>query len=161
MYFRVTFSIPSEKKRVYDALMEYKSKGGNVSGLIVWLLDNYFFGNLSHDTISKEIVKISELESKYEKLIQDSQKYLEELRELKKQFEKKQEIHEAENDARLITLLKDTGFDDMEYLKQKHSNKQIVELATPRLRTFAHERKISLDKAWQLFYRAFPELEEG
>ncbi|RLI84560.1 hypothetical protein DRP07_00635 [Archaeoglobales archaeon] len=163
----VTFSIPDKDKDVRIALEEFKAKGGNISGLIVSLLKNYFYGNHNQEVVTKEILKIKELEEKYKKLIEEIEKSKKELEELKTKFEKEAEAQQIQEDLDLIRLLREKWFEDLlekgsslNHLLITKKYDELVDKIESRLSAFAAENKLSLPEAKRLFKKAFPELKE-
>lgn len=156
---------------VYQAIMQFKAKGGNVSGLINNLLKSYFFGNLDSNQAIKEIVRIIELEKKFEEFEEFLKSAKEELKELKSKLQEKIEIKKAEEEIPLIRELRYSVFADIEDFESFESRlirygRNPRDAIKARLQAWAAEKQIPYPEAVRLFCKAFPEfkvfeVEEG
>ncbi|AEA46680.1 hypothetical protein [Archaeoglobus veneficus] len=150
---------------VLSALKEFKNNGGNVSRLVNSLLRNYFFGNNDDKVITKEILKIRELERKVKQAYEIINSIQPELEELRKKFEQEQEAKEIEQNLSLIRLLELEVFDDLKDFEAfertaRRTGFKPKDLIEQRLSAFAAQNKLSLQEAWQLFFKVFPDLKE-
>jgi|Deesub1362B_J571_1020462.scaffolds.fasta_scaffold00763_12 predicted CopG family antitoxin len=145
---------------VYHALKEYKKKDDrNISNLVNRLLKAFFFGNHNHQNgLSKEILRIIELERQHQELQKIAQESLKELEELKKTVHEKQEIKELENQTELIRKM-EVWFENIEIIDKitGEPNKDLIER---NLELFAQKHQISLKEAEELFFKVFPEIKE-
>lgn len=156
----ISASVDSE---VYEALMQFKGKGGNISGLINSLLKQYFFGGLNGQMISKELIRIKELEERYKDGIKMFQEALKELQELKKHFEREQEVKNLEEKAHILSVIQASFEDEIANFEEferraRRIGKDVKDVIEIRLSTIASNNKISIIEAWELFFEVFPEL---
>jgi|Deesub1362A_J573_1020465.scaffolds.fasta_scaffold05298_10 hypothetical protein len=167
---RSVFSFGVNDSNLVEAINEFKARGGNLSGLINYLLKNYFFGDGNHERIlTKEMMFLNEIKDKLQEFEEWKKEILPKIEKLEEELSKKQEMKQQEEDASIITLLRETKFsdfiddpikklEDMEFMTKK-IGKTPRDAINARLDAFALENKIPVEKVKGLFFKAFPELE--
>ena len=151
-------------KLVY-AIEDFKSRGGNLSKLVVNLLEQYFFGELDIKSASKELVEIRSLKRKIEEIIAKCREYFSRVDELESQFTEKIEDEMAEKEEKLIAQLKNLFREAIEEGVEYFINtaqklgKEPEDLVYVRLGDWAADNQISFAEAKKLLIKAIPEFE--
>jgi TolA-binding protein len=150
-----------------DLLEEAKRRNINLSRLVNQLLENYLYGNNSN--VSQDLLKIMELKQQIEEIKERVSKLDEievQLDELIKEKKEEQEIQQAEEDSHLITLIKEhpvlsklNDFWTFKHETEKTGN-TVEGVVNTNLDVFAQKNNISLRRARDLFFKAFPEMRE-
>jgi len=163
MRFNFSFSVTDEKL-VY-AIKAFKKSGGNLSGLINNLLEQYFFGNTDGEVLTQEMLKILEIEKKLNEFSEWIEQIRPELEELKGKICEKQEEEQIKNEQPLIEELRNDVFRDILEESFENFSRRIQRLGRrpedaikTRLNSWASEKQIPFPKAVELFSRAFPDL---
>lgn len=157
------FSVTDEK--LILAIEKFKKEGGNLSGLIVKLLENYFFEDNNKEIITEEMMLLLEIKKRLEEFEKWKEEIIPKIQELEEQLRKQQEEKETEENLYLIRMLREVVFDEIanEGFEKWASE---VKFNTPenaikaRLHKFAAEHKLTFPEAKKLFFKAFPELKE-
>lgn len=144
------------------AIEKFKQEGGNLSGLIVRLLENYFFGD-NNKIITKEMLTLLEIKKKLDDWDKWRQEIIPKIQELEKKLNEKQEAKETEENLPLIRELREIVFEDLQDYGRFESQCQKVgrkpeDAIKARLAAWAVEKKISYPEAVNLFFKAFPQL---
>jgi DNA repair exonuclease SbcCD ATPase subunit len=142
-----------------DLLEEVKRRKINLSDLVNTLLEEYLFGK--NNNISEELLELRKLEKKLEEIeevVKELEDVKKKLSELKAKLEEKQETRKQEEDATLITIIKE-HFEDLEKEYAKHGDIltiQTFKYADPvtainaRLNMIAQKTKQPLSKVEEL-----------
>ncbi|AIY89917.1 Clp protease/crotonase-like domain-containing protein [Geoglobus acetivorans] len=167
-----SFSV-SEDKTQLIAILEKWSENKELSKNIVAILEGlYLTGNMNFNAknVSDDFFKIVELEKKLielKKQIAIINELEAEIREMKKKFEDMKNHTETHNNSRLIEILKNDVFDDINALRKKLNNgtseyekHEVVRFIKVRLTNFALENGLNYPEARNLFFKAFPDTEE-
>ncbi|RLI80316.1 hypothetical protein DRP07_09295 [Archaeoglobales archaeon] len=150
-----------------DLLEEARKRNINLSRVVNQLLENYLFGN-GNNNVSQDLLKIMELKKEIEEIRRSISKLDEieaQLNDLMSKLKEKQQIQEAEEDDRLVLLLKEDSIlsklnDFWTFKHETEKTGNTVEgIINTNLQLFATRNNISLKKAQELFFKAFPELE--
>ncbi len=165
MYKVISISI--KDKKLISAIEQFKSSGGNLSGLVSKLLENYFFGDDNKEIITKEMMLLLDIKKKLDEFLRWKEKILPKLQELEEKLKKEQEIKETEENLHLIRELREIVFtDDLaktpeEFFKRFEGREHDLSRAVKTLlSSWASEKQISYPEAVKLFFKAFPELKD-
>lgn len=164
----ISFSIPDEEAELINEIKNRKKKG-IWSKEIVRLLKTYYLDKGgTAETISKEEVELIQNKKTLEEIKKTLKKIEKSQEDLKEKIESKK-IQDHEEDLNLIRLLED-HFEDIkgDPLNWYHQLKTTSERAgrdpkqsiEKRLSKFASDNKISIKKAWELFFKIYPQLKE-
>jgi len=147
-----------------DLLDEIDRRNINLSQLCERLIREFLYGS---NNFNEDHLRIKELMRETEELKKKIELMQEELKELNHKAEKEIQIKQQEEDGTLISLLRETQFDEvkdpLQWLKEQeyYSKKlgtSVEQIINKRLSIFATKNNISLKKAQELFFKAFPEL---
>ena len=158
-------SISLKNQLIIHHLEEFKRNGGNVSGLIESLLEQYFLNNNSKELLTKEMMTLLEIKGKLEEFLRWKEEIEPKLFEIEEKLKEKQEKELLEEQLPLLRKLREIVFHDIEDLLEYDYYKQRQGLPPPenaikiRLTTFATEHNLSYPEARDLFFKAFPELD--
>jgi len=152
-----------------EAIKDFRTKGGNLSGLICYLLNNYFFGdNQRERAITQELKLIHDCLNRIEEFEKWKAEYLPKIIELENKLKENQQIKQEEEEASIVTLLVETKFEDfledpLEKFRDmersaRRTGGRVEDHILARLRAFSMEQNIPLSKAKELFCKAFPEI---
>jgi len=162
MYRIVSISVKDE--RIMSALEEFKRNGGNVSGLITSLLERYFFGNDSRESITKETMLLHEVRKRIDEFEAWRDEILPELQELEEKLQETQKEEQMQREQPLVQELREYVFADLVDISGKELRsrareigKDPVEMIRARLSPWAVKKDLSSRDAAKLFLRAFPE----
>jgi len=163
MYRIISISVKNEK--LTAALEEFKRNGGNISGLITSLLERYFFGNDSRESITKETMLLHEIRKRLDEFSTWRDEILPELQQLEEKLQEKQEEEQLQKEQPLIQELRERVFADLGdnpakelQSRAREIGKDPVEMVRARLSPWAVKKNLSLKDAAELFLEAFPEL---
>ncbi|WP_456329619.1 hypothetical protein [Archaeoglobus sp.] len=164
MRYNFSFSVTDEKLAV--AIKSFRDSGGNLSKLICNLLQHYFFGdNNSKELLTKEMVKLLEIEKKINEFWEWADKIKPEIQELKEKLAEKQEQQELQDALPLIRELHEIVFEDLQDYEEFEAHcrrlaREPADAIKVRLSKWAAEKQLSMPQAVNLFFKAFPELKE-
>ncbi|WP_156967413.1 hypothetical protein [Geoglobus ahangari] len=151
-------------KLIY-AIEDFKSKGGNLSKLVVTLLEQYFFGDLDIKTASKDLVELRKIKNGLEEWIRKGKEYFSKVIELEDRMLKKVEEEAAEQEKELVDDLKNLfsevineGVESFINTAQK-IGREPKDLIYVRLNDWAIRNNISIVEAERLLLKAIPEFE--
>lgn len=144
-------------------LEEAKRRKINLSRLVNDLLENFFFSSNS-ENLSEELLKLNKLEAKLEEKIREIEIIKKELQELKEKYEEKEKEEEFEETMELMEDLREKAFPDLqdfEEFKRRawKSGSTVEDVIMRRLRMWAAKRGVPEAKAFEIFRKAFPDLE--
>jgi|Deesub1362B_J571_1020462.scaffolds.fasta_scaffold00166_53 predicted transcriptional regulator len=147
-----------------DLIDEAKRRNLNLSQLINRLLEEFLFGNST--TFSEDYIRLKELNREFETLKKKVEEFEKELKELNSKAEEEVMMQEAENEAHLIAALKEhpvlsklNDFWSFKYEAERIGN-TVEGIVNTNLQIFATKNQISLKKAQELFFKAFPEMKD-
>ena len=163
-----SFSVPDSEVELIQNLDQFRETG-NFSKLMISLLRNYFSEDNNGEKITKDRMRLIQLEQRLKEFEEWKEEALKTIDELKAKFEEREKTKREEEDASLIAILRETKFadfiddplrklEDMELMTKKIGKTPRDAIMT-RLNAFALENKIPLGKVKRLFFKAFPELE--
>jgi len=151
-------------KLIY-AIEDFKSKGGNLSKLVVTLLEQYFFGDLDIKTASKDLIELRKIKNGFEEWLRRGKEYFTKIIELEDRMLKKVEGEAAEQEKELVEDLKNLfievvndGVESLINTAQK-IGRDPKDLIYVRLNEWAMRNNISLSEAERLLLKAVPEFE--
>ncbi|WP_290595874.1 MULTISPECIES: hypothetical protein [unclassified Archaeoglobus] len=164
---RAVYSFGVNDPKLVEAINAFKDNGGNLSKLICNLLEHYFFGGNNKEIITKEMLKLLEIEKRLNEFYEWAEKITPEIQELKQRLEKKQEQEKIKDELPLIRELQLTVFtDDLaktpeEFFKRfEGRDNDLRRSVKVLLSNWASEKQLSYPEAVNLFFKAFPQLKE-
>ena len=151
-------SVSLKNQLIIQHLEEFKRSGGNVSGLIESLLEQYFLNNTNRELLTKEMMTLLEIKNKLEEFLKWKEEIEPKLFEIEEKLKEKQEKQQLEEQLPLIRKLRDVVFDDIQDILNNGKIVSPEQAIKARLTTFATEHKLSYPESVELFFKAFPEL---
>ena len=162
-----SLSVRDEEVQLIAVLEELK-RNNNLSNEIVRVLKAFLIPNSNREVISKEMLRIIELERRIDEIRQVLSQLSdieEELAKLKSEVEKKQEQQKLQDELPLIRELRYSVFDDLDKEGFERFESHMLRLGREpadaikvRLSKWAAEKQLSMPEAVNLFCKAFPEL---
>lgn len=144
-----------------DLVEEIKRRNINLSQLCERLIREFLYGS---NNFSEDHLKIKELQREFEIFRKKIEEFERQLNELSSKAEEEVKIQEAEEDNHILTVIKEhpvlsKSYWDLERDARRLGN-TVEGLINVNLEAIARNHKISLKKAQELFFKAFPELKD-